>query len=325
VRAPEFWYRPAGILAALLAPLGWLYGAAVALRLRFAKPWRAPVPVICVGNLIAGGAGKTPVVLDLATRLASQGIAVHVISRGYGGTEPGPLRVDPNRDGFEAVGDEPLLLAEACPTWVAKDRRAGVEAAVAAGAKAVILDDGFQNPSVAKDVSLIVVDGGAGFGNGRVMPAGPLRESVSHGLARADAVVVMGEDRAGIASNADALPVLQADLQPTPDAERLAGHAVVAFAGIGRPAKFFDTVRDVGCRIEETAAFPDHHPFTERDIEPLSARAEAADATLITTAKDAKRLPQAAGRAIEVLTVAVTWEKETALESLLSPVLDHVH
>jgi len=282
------------------------------------------VPVICVGNLVAGGAGKTPVVLDLAGRIAARGVAVHVVSRGYGGTEPGPLRVDPERHGFRAVGDEPLLLAEACPTWVAKDRRSGVEAAVAAGARAVILDDGFQNPTVAKDLSLVVVDGGAGFGNNRVIPAGPLREPVSRGLARADAVVVMGNDTAEVASQAGNLPVLQGSLSPTPDSEHLVGHPVVAFAGIGRPAKFFETLRALGSRVESSTAFPDHHPFTEGDIEPLSARAEAAGAKLVTTAKDAKRLPRTAGKAIEVLTVAVAWEKETALETLLSPVLDHV-
>jgi len=282
------------------------------------------VPVICVGNLVAGGAGKTPVVLDLAGRFAARGIAVHVVSRGYGGTDPGPLRVDPDRHGFRAVGDEPLLLAEACPTWVAKDRRAGIEAAVAAGAMAVILDDGFQNLSVAKDLSLIVVDGGAGFGNNRVIPAGPLREPVSHGLARADAVVVMGEDNAEVTSQAGDLPVLPGGLRPSPDSDRLAGHVVVAFAGIGRPAKFFETLRALGSRVELTAEFPDHHPFTEGDIEPLSARADAAGAKLVTTAKDAKRLPHAASQSIEVLTVAVAWEKETALETLLSPILDHV-
>jgi len=322
VRAPEFWYQPPGVAATFLAPLGWVYGAVVSLRLRLARPWKAPVPVICVGNLVAGGAGKTPVVLDLASRLLARGIDVHVISRGYGGTEAGPLRVDPDRHGFRAVGDEPLLLAEACPAWVAKDRRAGIEAAVAEGAKVVILDDGFQNPTVVKDLSLVVVDGGAGFGNNRVIPAGPLRESVSHGLARADAVVVMGDGNADVTSQAGDLPVLRGGLSPTAASDHLVGHPVVAFAGIGRPAKFFETLRALGSRVKSTSAFPDHHPFTDGDIDSLSARAEAAGAKLVTTAKDAKRLPPT-GKAIEVLTVAVAWEKETALELLLSPVLDH--
>mgnify|MGYP000638645222 CR=1 FL=1 len=193
MRAPDFWQPGKGGFAAMaLAPLGRVYAAAGAARRAAARPWKAPVPVICIGNLVAGGAGKTPVALDFGKRLIDSGETVHFLSRGYGGTEKGPLRIDPAIHTCQAVGDEPLLLARLAPTWIAADRRLGCQAAVAAGAGIVIMDDGFQNPTTVKDLSVIVIDGGYGFGNGRVMPAGPLREPVAAGLKRAQAVVVIG-------------------------------------------------------------------------------------------------------------------------------------
>ncbi|MDE2514004.1 MAG: tetraacyldisaccharide 4'-kinase, partial [Alphaproteobacteria bacterium] len=181
--APEFWARR-GALSLLLTPLGCLYDATGTARRALVHAYRAPVPVICVGNLVAGGAGKTPIVADLARRLTARGVAVHILSRGYGGTLPGPVRVDPDRHDAAAVGDEPLMLARGTPTWVARDRAAGARAAAVAGAQAILMDDGLQNPTLAKDLSLIALDGGYGFGNRRVIPAGPLRETIAHGLAR---------------------------------------------------------------------------------------------------------------------------------------------
>ena len=198
MRAPDFWRRGGGPLGAVLTPLGWGYGLATRLRLAMANPFKASVPVLCVGNLIAGGAGKTPVTLSLGRRLMDQGRKVHFLSRGYGGRRAGPLRVDPDHHGAREVGDEALLLARCAPAWVARDRPGGCRAAIAGGARAIIMDDGFQNPYLAKDVSLLVVDGAYGFGNGRVMPAGPLREPVEAGLARADALVLIGADGAGV-------------------------------------------------------------------------------------------------------------------------------
>src|SRR5690242_5245426 len=237
---PEFWAHR-GLLSTVLEPAAWVYGQAAAARQRWTTPWRAPVPVICVGNLVAGGAGKTPVALSLAQRLAKRGRRVHILSRGYGGRSPGPLAVDPARHTAADVGDEPLLLAEVAPTWVARDRVAGAKAAIAAGAELLLLDDGFQNPTFAKDLSLVVVDGGYGLGNGRVLPAGPLREPLPRGLARADAIVLMGEDSAGVAPITAEKPLCRARLVPENPGE-VAGRTVVAFAGIGRPEKFFATV-----------------------------------------------------------------------------------
>jgi tetraacyldisaccharide 4'-kinase len=322
VRAPDFWRRQ-GVASALLAPAGWLSSLATRLRLWTVTPWRAPERVLCVGTLVAGGAGKTPVVLNLGARLIKSGVRVHFVGRGYGGSAAGPLRVDVAKHDAATVGDEALLLARAAPTWIAHDRVAGVRAAT--GADVVILDDGLQDPSVAKDFSLAVVDGRYGFGNRRVIPAGPLRESVRSGLARADALVVIGVDKAGVVADAAVrdrgIPVLQATVKPGPEATRLTDKPVVAFAGIGRPEKFFDTLEGLGCRVAAKRAFADHHPFTSGEIERLKTDARKRDARLVTTEKDAVRLPMATRDGIEVLTITLVWSDELALDGLLQPLV----
>lgn len=310
MRTPAFWSRPPedpGLAARLLAPLGAVYASATARRLK-SPGWRAPVPVICVGNLNAGGTGKTPTVIALAARLAGMGIAVHVVSRGHGGSLSGPVRVDPALHDAAQTGDEPLLIAAHAPVWVARDRAAGVRAAAAAGAGMVILDDGFQNPSVIKDLSLIVVDAGVGFGNGLCLPAGPLREPVEVGLARADLLLSIGTDadqaRFDTAwGQAIALPRLRGSLRPLDSKPRLQGRPVVAFAGIGRPEKFFDSLRAEGAVLIRALPLADHQPLTPDFVEKIEAEARAAGADLITTQKDAMRLPpQARGR---ILTLPV--------------------
>ena len=267
MRAPDFWTRPSGP-GLFLAPLGCAFAAVAGLRRRLATPWRAPVPVICVGNLVAGGAGKTPVALGLGVLLREQGRNIHFLSRGYGGRLAGPIRVDPARHTARDVGDEPLLLAELAPCWVARDRVAGAKAAIAAGAEILVMDDGFQNNAIAKSLNLLVIDGGYGFGNGRVMPAGPLREPVATGLARADAAIVMTPDSRDVAASLEnaGLPVLLARLAVLPSAERLAGRKVVAFAGIGRPEKFFGTLEELGCILVARYGFADHHDYTVEEI-----------------------------------------------------------
>ena len=322
--APAFWARPPGLLSELLLPLGAGWEAAGRLRHSFARPYWPPVPVVCVGNLVAGGAGKTPVALALAAHLVSCGIAVHIVTRGYGGRLGGPVRVDPARHDARAVGDEALLLAMRAPCWVARDRADGVRAAVAAGAQMVVLDDGFQNPTIGKNLSLVVVDAAYGFGNGRVIPAGPLRESLARGLARADAVVLLGaEAQPGCLESlaiGRALPVLHAFLRPVAG-ERLAGARLLAFAGIGRPGKFFTTLRALGAELVDTRSFPDHHPFRAGEIDRLFRAAERAQARLITTAKDIVRVPAAKRAAIEVLEVEIRWRDSAALAEVLSGVV----
>ena len=300
-RAPAFWSRPPGLRAAALSPLGAIYAAATARRV--ARPGRrVGVPVLCVGNLTAGGTGKTPTVIALAQRLAARGIAAHVVTRGHGGTLVGPVRVDAGRHGADRTGDEALLLSAFAPTWVARDRAAGAEAAVAAGAQAILLDDGFQNPSLIKDVSIVVVDAAAGFGNGRVIPAGPLREPVAAGLARADLTLSIGPPAAQAALDLPQPPPrLRGRLVPLRTGMDWAGLPVFAFAGIGRPEKFFDTLRDLGADLRGTEALADHQPLTPALLRRLAQRAAQLSAQPVTTEKDAVRLPpQLRGRVLVV-------------------------
>lgn len=320
-RAPDFWARR-GALSLLLAPLGCVYDAAGAARHTFVHAYKAPVPVICVGNLVAGGAGKTPIVADLAHRLAGRGVKVHVLSRGYGGTLAGPMQVDPDRHTAATVGDEPLMLARGAPTWVARDRAAGARAAVAAGAQAILMDDGLQNLTLTKTLSLVALDGGYGFGNRRVMPAGPLRERLARGLVRADAVVMLGTDTTGATALLGATPVLQAE--PRPSTANLAGRTLVAFAGIGRPQKFFDHFARAGARVVAARGFPDHHPYSEHELETLAAAAKQAGADLITTEKDWVRLTPTWRARIEYLPLTIEWRDEQALDALLERAMKQV-
>ena len=321
MRAPDFWgARSPGLLSTALLPLAWAYAAGARLRFSLAPTRRASVPVICVGNLVAGGAGKTPVALSLGSRLMDRGRKVHFLTRGYGGREPGPLRVEPDRHGVAEVGDEALLLARCAPTWVSRRRPAGAAAAVEAGAEVIVMDDGFQNPSLAKDLSLVVVDGAYGFGNGRVMPAGPLREPLAVGLARSQGVVVIGEDSGLLPASTP--PVVRARIRPGPEAADLAGKSVLAFAGIGTPRKFFRTLEGIGCRLAGAHAFPDHHPYSAGDVDRLCRTARDLGAIPVTTEKDAVRLPPNAENDIQVLTITLEWEDEAVLDTILWPVTD---
>jgi tetraacyldisaccharide 4'-kinase len=324
--APAFWAEPPGLLADLLLPIGAAWDAAGRLRRVLSRPYRPSIPVICVGNLVAGGAGKTPVAAALASDLAARGTAVHVVTRGYGGRLGGPVRVDPARHDAAQIGDEALLLAVHAPCWVARDRAAGVRAATAADARAVVLDDGFQNPAIAKTLSLVVVDAAYGFGNCRVIPAGPLRESLARGLARADALVLLGTEVETNGSRpsqiGECLPVFPAVLSPV-DGKRLAGSRLLAFAGIGWPEKFFATLRALGAELVGARPFPDHHRFRTREIEQLLREAERAQARLVTTAKDIVRVPPTRRPGIEVLEVAVRWCDPDAVAALIKRVLSN--
>ena len=326
MQAPDFWQSgKGGALAVVLSPLGWFYGLATKAKLMTIKAWTSPVPIICVGNLITGGAGKTPVALDLAKRLQAKGRNVHFLSRGYGGYEKGPLRVDPKNHGFAHVGDEPLLLAARAPTWVSRERQAGCKAAAKAGADIIIMDDGFQNPYIAKNFSIIVIDGCYGFGNKKLIPAGPLRETIAGGLARAQAVVVIGEDRMGsmdLVSNEGHSPV-SALLTAAPLPEDIKGKPVVAFAGIGRPDKFFETVSGLECIVKEKIPFADHHPYSKADIKLLRDTAKKANARLLSTEKDARRLPASFLSEVTIVCVTMEWKNKEAIETLLDEI-NHV-
>lgn len=324
MRAPDFWQYQGPASTALL-PAGWLYDAAGRLRRALIRPQEAGIPVICIGNLVAGGAGKTPLTLALADTLTRRGLAVRILTRGYGGRLAGPVLVEPLTHDFRDSGDEPLLLTRAAPVIVARDRVAGAALALAGGGQILLMDDGLQNPSLAQDLRLIAIDGGYGFGNGRVLPAGPLREALGRGLARVQGAVLIGEDRFGLAERlARTLPVVQARLVPDTDPARWAGRRVLAFAGIGRPGKFFDALTALGADLVVTRDFPDHHPYTEAEITAILADAEAVDAIAITTAKDRLRLPRALRDRIETLNVTLTWTSDAdrrIVEGLIAPVL----
>jgi len=330
-RAPEFW-RTGGWPAVVLAPFAALWGAVAAARLARPPAVHAPVPVIAVGNFTAGGAGKTPTAAALVRLARRAGFAPAVMSRGYGGRLAGPLRVDPSRHGAAEVGDEALLHAARTPTIVARDRAAGLRLLGDCGADLLILDDGFQNPALAKDLSLVVVDRGHGLGNGRVIPAGPLRAPLAAQLARASALVLVaaGEpdapDLAGLAAAASehGVPCFSARLVPR-DPATLAGRRVLAWAGIGRPQKFAATLAAIGAEVVDLVGFADHQMLDETDAERLLARAAAAGLDLVTTEKDAVRLARATSPALmrlalasRVVAVDLVFDDEAAVVALLA-------
>ena len=324
MRAPAFWTAERGGAAACaLTPLSWLYRLGAEGRAAFARPAEAGVPVICVGNFTSGGAGKTPTVIALAQLLAGEGIQPHILTRGYGGSEGGPLRVDAARHDARAVGDEALLLARAATTWVSRDRAAGARAAASAGATVLLMDDGMQTPTLTKDLCLAVIDGGAGFGNGRVLPAGPLREPLARGLGRAHALILVGRDRrdALAALGKHDLPVIEADLVPGEEAQALRERPVVAFAGIGRAEKFFETLEEAGCTVIARHAFADHHRYKPGEIAAIVERAKERDAQPVTTEKDYVRLPPDARATVRTLPVTLAWRDAAAPRRLLAPLL----
>jgi tetraacyldisaccharide 4'-kinase len=308
---PGFWRRD-GVIPRLLSPLSVITEALTARRV--AQPgWRAPVPVICCGNVTVGGAGKTTVALDIGHRLLAQGRVVHFVLRGYGGTVRGPHHVESD-DTAAMVGDEALLLAAVAPTWVGADRAASAHAASAAGAQVLVMDDGLQNPSLQQDLALLVIDGATGFGNGRLLPAGPLREPVAAAVSRCTAAVLIGDDVRGVAAGLP-IPVLSARLVPGAEVADLRGRRVVAFAGIALPNKFFAMLKAAGVELADAVPFPDHHPYSEADVARLIASGEGS--ILVTTPKDAVRLPQAVRSSIRVVGVGLAWEPADAIEAFL--------
>jgi len=325
---PRWWYvrerRTAMLTRMLLTPLSWIWAGATARRIARTVPADPGVPVICVGNLTVGGVGKTPIVRELLTRLTAAGVAAHGLSRGYGGKLAGPLRVDPAANTAAEVGDEPLMLAQDFPVWIARDRAAGARAAAQAGAQAVVLDDGHQNPTVRKALSLVVVDGETRndewpFGDGAVFPAGPMREPLATGLARADAVIVLlpgdlVEPDAGLVALFAGKPVLIARLEPLappPPGPQL------GFAGIGKPWKVERSLKAAGCELVDFAQFPDHGAYDERTLRFLADRAALFGAGLVTTEKDWVRLPPAWRERVASWPVRARFEDEQALDSLL--------
>ncbi|HEY3695967.1 tetraacyldisaccharide 4'-kinase [Phenylobacterium sp.] len=325
---PRWWYvrerASAPVTRALLRPLSWIWAWAAARRIARARPADPGAPVICIGNLTMGGAGKTPVAREILRRLRAQGVDAHGLSRGYGGELAGPVRVDPARHASRQVGDEPLMLAADAPIWVARDRAAGALAAVRAGAKAVVMDDGHQNPSLTKTLSLVVVDGETRdgewpFGDGAVFPAGPMREPLAAGLARADAVALLlpadlPEADPHLLAALAGRPVLIARL--TPAAPPPAGPQL-GFAGVAKPWKVERALKAAGCDLADFAGFPDHFAYDEPVLRRLADRAARCSAGLVTTEKDWARLPPEWRARVTAWPVRAAFDDEAALDALL--------
>ncbi|SOH92825.1 lipid-A-disaccharide kinase [Monaibacterium marinum] len=318
MRAPAFWYtRQAGWQATLLRPLEVLWRFGAARRQARGAAQRVSIPVICVGNLTVGGTGKSPTVIALVAELQALGLQPHILSRGYGGVEQGPLQVT---DGMTAaqVGDEPVMLSAFAPVWVSRDRVAGAQAAAAAGADAVILDDGYQDPKLAKDLSILVVDTATGFGNGRLLPAGPLREPIESGLSRADLVLALGP---AAVPDVGAVPVVTGQIVPLATGMPWAGLRVIAFAGIGRPEKVFATLRGLGVDLISSHGFGDHEPYSDAVLQRLLHEAQTANARLVTTEKDAARLPEWFRPHVMPLPVRLQFTQRAALDAALATLI----
>ncbi len=305
MKTPLFWKQKT-FLSTLLLPLGWVYGTVTAWRMRRARPYQASCPVFCVGNITAGGTGKTPVSIALAEILKSMGKHPFFISRGYGGKLKGVLVDEKKHTPFD-VGDEPLLLAQTAPVVINPNRAEAAKLALQNGADCLIMDDGFQNPTLHKDFSFLVFDGAYGIGNGRVLPAGPLRESFEGGVQRAQALIILGQDVQNLAQKTK-LPVLRGQIVPVSPQKNK--KPVLAFAGIGHPEKFYRSLEECGFDVAATRDFPDHHFYEEAELDALVEEAKQHDLEIYTTSKDYVKISAKFKPLIKVLGIRVEFDDQ---------------
>ena len=314
MKTPSFWNTPNWLSTALL-PLGWFYSSLTALRFKLKHPQKVSVPVICIGNLTAGGTGKTPTAAAIAEMLRHEGYHPFFISRGYGGSLSGII-VDPKRHSASDVGDEPLLLSRHAPVSINADRLAAANLAISRGADILIMDDGFQNPLLHKDLSFLVIDGFFGFGNERPIPSGPLRENIANGLKRAQAALIIGEDKHQIASRLPSLTPFYGDITPQLTASQTPC-PIIAFAGIGRPDKFYHTLTSCGFTLLQTHDFPDHHFYTIQELQTLIKEAQIYNAPLYTTSKDYVKIPPHLRSSFNVLEISIRWHNPNLLRDYI--------
>ena len=320
MKTPSFWHAD-GFIPKLLEPLAQLYKCLSFLERSLRSKTKIDVPVLCIGNLVSGGAGKTPIALSIGQKLNAKH-NISFLTRGYGGIEAGPIEVNPDEHSSYEVGDEALILSEVGPTWVSRNRIAGAIAAKNAGFEIVIMDDGFQHTSLVKTLSFVIIDGPYGFGNGRLIPAGPLREPIYSGLKRADVIVLVGEVNPSIIELLpNNKPLLRASLVPAEMGTQLSNNNVIGFAGIGRPTKFLETLEKMGLNIIDFVAFPDHYRFRESEIRELYEKATEVDAILVTTFKDMKRVPKSVAHLCQPIGITVVWEDDNEIQQLLDSVI----
>ncbi len=316
MKAPDFWYQQAGAMASLLAPFESIYRAGGKVRAFFAKPYRAQKPIFCIGNLVVGGAGKTPTSIALAELLLENGHRPGLVARGYGGLERGPLKIDLARHSARDVGDEPLLLARTAPTWIGRDRVAAIKLAEQECSH-VLLDDGLQNPNIRPDRAFLVIDSAAAFGNGHLIPAGPLRETLEEAMKRITAIILIGENIEQKIAGRARCPIIRANWQPNLPSDFPGTDKFFAFAGIARPEKFYATCRAAGLTLVGTEDFADHHFFTEAELQRLQNRAAAEQARLLTTEKDWVRLSDTMRKQITPFPVKLTFDDVEVIKRVI--------
>lgn len=324
LKTPAFWYRKGGDISLkekILTPFSLLYRIGYEFHQHSVTPEKLDIPVVCIGNINAGGTGKTPTAIAVMNAITKNNLAKKpfFLLRGYGGGERGPLLVDTSRHNSWATGDEALILAQHAPTIIAVDRVQGALLAAKHNADLVLMDDGLQNPGIHKDLKIVVINGEMGFGNGKMLPAGPLREPLKKGIARADIFILIGEDTRGVTALLPAdKPLIRAKLEPELCAPLSSDKKYVAFAGLGYPEKFFSFMRErLNLDIVKTISFPDHYPYTEKDVQNLQERAREWNAELLTTKKDSLRLPGVPDVTVHVADIKMAWDNESTLTDFL--------
>ncbi len=317
MQQPGFW-KSKSLPGIILLPIALIYFCIFQLRQIFTKPYKSDMIVICIGNITVGGTGKTPIAIAIAKMLISDGKKIAFLSRGYKGKLTGPVVVNPEIHTAEDVGDEPLLLSRVATAIISKNRISGLKLAKDAGAEIVILDDGLQNPTIQKDISFLVIDGGLGFGNSFVLPSGPLRETICSAKKRITATIIIGKDKHNIMSKLKEFPVFKGEIIPSQNIPEKC--QVVAFAGIGNPGKFFQTLQDSGFDLKEALSFSDHHNYNNADMEFLFSIAKKHGARLITTEKDFVRLDKKYSNDIITFPIEIKFDNTSGIKTILNNV-----
>ena len=324
LKAPKFWYlKKDTYLSNSLYPFSLLFRLGTKLRIILSQKKNAELPIICIGNIVVGGAGKTPVSLKIGKMLRQAGYSPHFVSKGYSGIEKNNTLVQ-KWHSPKSVGDESILLSEVAPTWIGFDRNKSFNLAKEKGADCIIMDDGFQNPTIQKDFSIIVINEEQEFGNKRVMPSGPLRESITRGLSRTNLIIVIGTISKEIKTKIPIhIPVINASFAISDENKIFKGQKITAFAGIAYPEKFFTSLAEQGARIVKEVIYPDHHIYHENDLLNLAEIANKTQSILVSTQKDFVRIPKSYRSLVNTLEGEIVFDNEELLLEILSNVVEN--